>query len=36
MFGLTTNEGHDESNIMLKEFVEIQKELYTDLGLHAR
>lgn len=36
MFGLTSNETGHESNDLLKEFLEIQKELFQDLGLHIR
>ncbi|EDV24067.1 uncharacterized protein TRIADDRAFT_57175 [Trichoplax adhaerens] len=36
MFGITTNEGHNESDALFNEFVEIQKDLYSNLGLHAR
>jgi len=36
MFGVTANETTLESNQLLEEFVEIQKELIEELGLHAR
>lgn len=36
MFGLTANETGQESDDLLKEFVEIQKELFVDLGLQIK
>ncbi|XP_065833627.1 serine--tRNA ligase-like [Oscarella lobularis] len=36
MFGVTSNEGEGESNAILDEFVNIQEEMYDELGLHYR
>lgn len=34
MFGITSNETGEESEALLQEFISIQKEMYTELGLH--
>ena len=36
LFGLTANESGKESGQLLEEIVEIQKEIFTELGLHYR
>ncbi|CAL1280300.1 unnamed protein product [Larinioides sclopetarius] len=36
MFGITSNESGEESESLLEEFTSIQKELFTDLGLHFK
>ena len=36
LFGLTANEREDESENMLNEIVDIQKEIIEELGLHYR
>ncbi|GFT00985.1 hypothetical protein TNCV_4053961 [Trichonephila clavipes] len=34
MFGITSNETEEESEALLEEFTSIQKDMYTELGLH--
>ncbi|GFT11245.1 hypothetical protein NPIL_531241 [Nephila pilipes] len=34
MFGITSNETGEESEALFEEFISIQKEMYTELGLH--
>lgn len=36
MFGITVNEEGDESELLLQEFVQIQKDLFSNLGLHFK
>lgn len=36
LFVVTANESGEESNEMLEEIVELQKEIFTELGLHFR
>lgn len=36
MFGVTADETGDESSQLLEEFVSLQKEMFSALGLHYR
>ncbi len=36
MFGITANESGEESEDLLKEIVEIQKEINSELGFHYK
>ena len=36
LFAVTANETGDESNEMLREMVDIQQEIYSELGFHYR
>lgn len=36
LFVVTANESGEESNKMLEEIVELQKDIFTELGLHFR
>ena len=36
LFGLTTSESGEESNHLLEEIVDLQKEIFSELGLHYR
>lgn len=36
MFGVSADEVHDESEQLLLEFLEVERELFASLGLHFR
>ena len=36
MFGVTADEGNDESGQLLQDLVDIERELFISLGLHFR